>query len=394
MKQHWGWILAALATGVSATEFEPARLRLGEGVQFQPTMGLEYGYDDNLLHTSAESLDSQYLRITPELQFVWGRRISHLKAGYVLDAASYFDSSDDNYIDHDLNLIGHHEFTARHRVDATYDYVKGHQARGTGIAEFSETDEPVEFTEHDAYGAYEFGAQTARMQLGVNLGYYQRTYDNFRERSQYRDYDTFRYGATAKWRVGARTKLLLDLSDSDISYDRVEPGQLSRDSNVTRGLVGVIWEATAKSEGRAAFGVEDKRFDDSGREDFTGFAWDVAFIWRPTTYSTLELISARESKDPFTNGDYVEESSYELGWEHYWQERWATNLELLYADKDYTGDDREDEVTKIRVGVIYEFRRWLKFEPFYSYWDNSSTRTDPQLNYDKNQFGLVMTLAL
>lgn len=383
-----------LAVTAGAEEFEPARVRLGDGAQFQPVMGLEYGYDDNLLHTGADTLDSQYLRLIPELQFVWGRRISHIKAGYTLDAATYFDSSDDNYVDHQVDLIGHHEFTARHRIDATYEFLKGHQARGTGIAEFEQTDKPVKFTDHDVDAAYEFGAQSARMQLGVNLGYYQRTYDNFRERSQYRDYDSFHYGATFKWRVGTRTKLLLDLSDSDINYDRVEPGQISRDSNVTRGLVGVIWEATAKSEGRAAFGIEDKRFVDKGREDFTGFAWDVAFTWRPTTYSTLELVSARESKDPFTSGDYVEESSYELNWEHYWLERWATDIQLSYVDKDYTGDDREDEITKIRLGVIYEFRRWMKLEPFYSYWDNSSTRQDPELNYDKNQFGILITLAL
>lgn len=385
------WALAAVA---SAEEFEPARVKLGDGARFQPTMGLEYGYDDNLLHTGGDTLDSQYLRLVPELQFVWGRRISHIKAGYVLDAATYFDSSDDNYLDHNVDLIGHHEFTARHRIDGRYEYLKGHQARGTGIAEFDQTDEPVTFSEHDLFGGYEFGAESARMQLGANFGYYQRTYDNFRVRSQYRDYDRFRYGGTVKWRVGARTKLLLDLSESDISYDRVEPGELSRDSNVTRGLVGVIWEATAKSEGRVAFGLEDKRFDDPGREDFTGFAWDVALTWRPRSYSTLELVSARESKDPFTNGDYVEESRYEVNWEHYWRARWATDVRLSYADKDYTGDDRQDDETRLRLGVIYDFRRWMKVEPFYSYWDNSSTRPDPELNYDKNQFGILITLAL
>ncbi|MBY6188700.1 outer membrane beta-barrel protein [Marinobacter hydrocarbonoclasticus] len=394
MKQHWGWVLGLLAATAGAEEFEPARLDLAEGVRFQPTMGLEYGYDDNLTHNGEDKVDSQYLRLVPELKFVWGKRISHLKLDYLLDYASYFDSSDDNYLDHDVDLIGHHEFTARHRIDGTYEYLKGHQARGTGIAEFEDTDKPVKYTSHDLYGAYEFGAETARMQLGANLGYYQLGYDNFRERSQYRDYDDFRFGATLKWRLGARTKLLLDLSESDISYDKVEPGELSRDSNVSRGLVGLIWEATAKSEGRAAFGIEDKRFDDSGREDFTGFAWDVAFTWRPLTYSTLELVSARETKDPFTNGDYVEESRYDLGWEHYWSERWATHVELRYADKDYTGDDRADEVTRIRLGVIYEFRRWMKLEPFFSYRDNSSTRDDPELNYDKNQYGLQITLAL
>ncbi|MBY5994268.1 outer membrane beta-barrel protein [Ferrimonas balearica] len=389
-----GWLLGAWASAGLAAEFEPARVDLGEGIRMEPRIGLEYGYDDNLLHSGADTLDSQYLRVLPEVRVLFGRRISHLRVDYLLDSTTYFDSSDDNYLDHTLDLTGHHEFTARHRVDANYEFHKGHQARGTGIAEFDQTDEPVEFTSHDVTGAYEFGALSARMQIGGNLGYYQRTYDNFRERSQYRDHDKFRYGATFKWRMGARTRLLLDLSETDTSYDRVEPGELARDSKVTRGLVGLIWEASAQSEGRAAFGIEDKRFDDSGREDFTGFAWDIAFTWRPTSYSTVDLISARETKDPFTDGDYVEESRYEITWEHFWQTRWGTSLGASYTDKDYTGDDREDEITRLRLGVIYDFRRWLRFEPYYSYRDNSSTRDDPELNYDKNQYGLMITVAL
>ncbi|GAA4890836.1 outer membrane beta-barrel protein [Ferrimonas pelagia] len=395
MRQVFGICLWLLATFVSASEFEPAKIELKERLFFRPTLELELGHDDNLLNTGGDSLSSSFMRVSPDLWLTWGRRISHIRTHYQLDATSYFDSSADNYVDHLFDVIGHHEFTARHRIDGEYQYQRGHEERGTGLAEFVVLAEPIEYSKHRVELGYGFGAEAAKMQIGVKLGFEDRKYENFRrDLTEYRDYDDVSYGADVSWRLGQRTSLLFDGRYSDRRYDRINPLGSSRDSSTLRFLTGVSWEASGKTEGRVTFGLEEKNFDDGNREDFSGFSWDVGVIWRPRSYSTVELSSARAAKDPFTAGDYVAESVYQLGWTHYWRERIATQLDYRFENDDYTGVSREDDIHSVHFGVIYEFRRWLKFEPYIHYYDRSSSRALDAINYDKSRFGLLATIAM
>ncbi|WP_067665804.1 outer membrane beta-barrel protein [Ferrimonas marina] len=369
-------------------------MELTEGLYFRPTLLVDLGHDDNLLNRGGDSVSSTFLRVEPDLWFAVGGRISHIKAHYRLGSGTYFDSSDDNYTDHVAELMGHHEFTAQHRIDAEYRFKKGHEARGTGVAEFEELNAPLEYTRNRLEGKYEFGADSARMQLGVMAGYLDHTYDNFRDLTEARDYEDLYYGGDIKWRVGNRSALVVEAKYTDRDYPNPEPDRALRDSTTLRALAGVTWDVTDKTQGRAKFGIEDKDFDDSSREDFSGFSWDIGLTWNPRTYSTIEFESSRAATDPFSDGDYVNESIYDATWTHYWRSRFATVLGYRFENDDYTGDDREDDIDRLYLGVVYEFRRWLKFEPYYQFIDHSSTRPDLAINYDKTLYGLSVTVSL
>ncbi|GAA5193578.1 outer membrane beta-barrel protein [Ferrimonas gelatinilytica] len=377
-----------------AAEFEPAIVEITEDLSFRPILALDLGHDDNLLNRGDQKISSAYIRVEPDLQFSLGERISHLRFGYRFNGATYFDSSADNYGDHHLFLTGHHEFTARHAVDLDYRFAKAHEDRGTGLAEFFILPDPVRYTENTLDLGYRFGADQARMQLAVRAGLETRSHDNFEFLTQFRDFDRYLAGLELSWRLGQRTRFVLDGEYEDKSYDRQRQGSASRDSESWTVLAGLTWKATEKTEGRLKLGYQDKSFSDPVREDFSGLSWDIDLFWSPMSRSRWEFSSSSEAKDPSTTGDYVEERVYRIQWRHHWLQRLASVIEYRFENDEYTGLTRSEDYQIARLGVIYHFRRWIQFEPYVDVRDRSSNLDNPSVNYDKTRFGLATTLSL
>ncbi|MFD2095727.1 outer membrane beta-barrel protein [Corallincola platygyrae] len=384
----------AIVGQVSASEFEPAKIELGNGFTMRPMLGAALGYDDNTTRTRGDKTDSFFSVFAPGANIGYGDQVSNATLGYRATIGTYFDSSDDDYLDHSVLAALHHEFTARHRIDLSYNFDRGHDARGTGVSEGNgeNVNEPVEWDQNKVALTYGFGVPTATVNLDFNFEYDDKEYANFRDVTRFRDYDTVGGGVVVYWNVMPKTSLLIDSEVKSISYDVVEQDGVSRDSDVTRVLAGVRWEATGKTTGVAKLGYEDKDFDDSGREDFEDVSWEVGVEWTPVEYSTVEFSTGRRSKDPDTFGDYIKETSVELGWTHYWLDRFSTNLGIAYVDEQFTGIDRDDELWVTKVGATYDMKRWLQFALTYQYQDQDSDVDS--IKYDRNQVLLGVKVAM
>ena len=377
-------ILFAPTTVLANTTFEPAAIPVLDGALFRPTATVALGYDDNVTSVDTGKVDSGFALLSTVGDLIYGGEINHTMLSYGMEKGLYFDSSKDDYFDYSANLISHYEFTVRHRIDATLGYSYSHEARGTGISEGvgNSIDEPVEIAEFKAGIDYGLGVDTGLFTMKFNLGYYDKAYQNFRTISQYRDYDSYRLGGTTYYRVMSKTKLLLDVSYEVVSYDKTVGRGISWDSDIIRALVGVDWEATAKTTGFVKFGVQDKDFDSDDREDFSGLTWDVGVIWLPRSYSRVQLITGMEAKDPDTVGDYIEERISMLVWSHYWLERFGTTASFSFVDKEYTGTKRDDDITSISLGANYDFKRFLTLSLNFTATEQDSS--DSSIEYDKN----------
>lgn len=377
-----------------ANVYGPAHVDVTEGLRFTPELEVGLGYDDNTAHTDQDKIDSWFYRITPDFRLNFGNNRTQFNTTYRLTDAHYFDSDEDDYTDHNFRVGVEHHFTRRHRFDTYYNYRRAHDARGEGILDTAgnQVDEVAEIDIHDVAFIYGFGAPSARINADFEVGYYDKEYANYRNVARFRDYETFRSRVTLYWRLGAKTQLLGEWNGNDTDYKHTAPGESDRESFDQQIYTGVRWEATSKTSGTVKLGYADRDFDSSDREDFDGVAWNVSVDWKPRTYSVFTFESGSRSKNPDTFGDYVEEDSYSLAWDHQWRERLSTAASIEYIDEEYTGVDRDDEFFAASVAISIAWKRWLKSDLGYQYSDQDSNLENAK--YDKNQFLATIRVSL
>ncbi|WP_084144301.1 outer membrane beta-barrel protein [Ferrimonas kyonanensis] len=385
---------SCVSLSAAANDYQPANVEMGKGWKFTPQLSAGIGYDDNTAYSSGSGIDSWFWEVTPEFLVHAGNEVSGYKIGYLLTDGNYFDSSEDDYTDHRFKVDVNHQFTRRHRIDFNYTYFRDHEARGTGITEGrgESFDTVAEFNLHDASIIYGFGVPSATINADFELGFYDKDYTNLEAISQFRDYDSIRARTTLYWRLGAKSSLLLEWNGEDKGYDRNAVGETSRDSVDQQLLAGFKWDATSKTSGEVKIGYEDRNFDDGSREDFSGVAWQAAIDWLPRTYSKFTFETGARAKDPDTFGDYVEEQTYGVNWQHQWRQRFSTSARIRYVDDSYTGIDRDDERLEASVGATLVWRRWLSTELVYRYAEQDSNIQ--LVTYDKNVFLVSMRVSL
>ena len=210
-------------------------------------------------------------------------------------------------------------------------------------------------------------------------------YQNFREDTQYRDYDQWSVDGTFYWKVASKTDALAEIRYQETRYDLVEPIRRggSFDSDEYNYLVGVSWEPTARTSGSIKLGWFDRTYKSARREDDDGFSWEVDVYYKLRTYSVFNLKSRRFSQETNGIGDAVNAQETRLDWDHDWNGRSSTRLSALFLNKDFSGSERQDDVYGVEAAYKYAMRRWLDLGVGYRYEDRNS---DLELyDYDRNR---------
>ncbi|MFI3245042.1 MAG: outer membrane beta-barrel protein [Ferrimonas sp.] len=387
--------LIFLAFLLNANEFSPAPINLINGVQFVPDLDVGLGYNDNTARSNSDKTHSWFSQVTPSFYLQHQRERSRVKLTYRLENGKYFRSKDDDYTDHliDFNLLYH--LTRRHRIETYYNYLRGHEARGTGIlqAGFILDDDKVAKTDiHHAAFIYGYGAKTARINAEFEIGNYEKEYRNYLAISRFRNNETTNIRFSLFWRLAPKTQLLTEWHGFDTDYRFLEATEVTRDSRNQRIFAGIQWNATAKTSGLIKLGYENRNFNADSRQDFNGFAWKANVVWRPRTYSTIEFETGSRAKDPDTFGDYIREDRYYLNWRHEWKKRFSTTISFDYLDERYTGIDRNDQLFETTIGVVINWRRWFSTELSYQYINQDSNFEIDR--YDQNVLLASVRIAL
>jgi len=182
-----------------------------------------------------------------------------------------------------------------------------------------------------------------------------------------------------------KTSLLFELNWEDIDYVNEERGVLTLDSQEWRIYGGVTWDTTAKTSGTVKLGYVAKDFDASARADVSDFGWEIDLVWRPRTYSTLDLVTKRapqESADGFS--DAVVISSIEGKWNHSWSTFIRSTVTVFATDDDYSGSpvDRSDNRYRVGAGVFYTPMLWAELGAEYRY--ETRTSNEELAEYTNN----------
>lgn len=362
-------------------ETDPGSVKLGGGIVFTPSLSAGIMNDDNVTYSDTDQIESVVALVSPNFLLSADNGVSTYGLSYTLTKGEYFDSDEDNYLDHALRGEANWELNARNRVGLSGSYTNGHEARGTGFSQGSggSLDEPDTYTDDDIHGIYSFGAETAKGRIDLTAGSRERDYDGglrTRDRDRSTDYGTVEFFYNA----GGKTELLAEVTRRNIDYIYTDTETL--DSTETDLLVGITWEGTAKTSGTIKVGSLQKKFDSPIRENSTSPRWEVSVRWLPRTYSAFDLLTERSSEETNGVGNFIDTQRYTLSWTHSWKERLSTELSFSHSNLKYDSSDRKDNLDSSSLTVNYQMRRWLALSAGVDI-----SNRDANLNgfdYDKN----------
>ncbi len=371
-----------LAGSSSVMAIEAASMQLG-AMSLTPTLELSESYDDNFRETSNE--DSSWITtISPTFVLAAQDRLNVYKLTYNFSSDIFHSSHDDNNTDHHLDADAHMEFNARNRLDLNAGYDRVEEVAGTETSGIND-----KYHTYNIGGVYGFGAKSATMNFELGANHEWKRYDNDGTINKDLERDTTSLSGTAFYRIGAKTRALVEVRYNDYDY-KLATSTLDSDSMAY--LVGVTWDATAKTSGSAKIGYEDKDFDSAAREDVDNTMWEVGVTWQPRSYSSFTL-NTRRGTDEGSQGaeDYIETTRTSLGWNHDWSSYVSTEASYAFTDEEYE-NGREDETDEFALGLNYELRRWVSVGVGYKYKDIDST--DPTETLDRNIYQVKLTMGL
>jgi len=390
--------LIAVCLGASLpalAEFKPGSLITKDGAEITPTLQTGLSTNNNFFSTPNDEKSRLIWTIAPQI----AAQIDNGPDSYTLDLGSStsFHNKDttDNFTQVNIGAGLHKEFTSQHRldIDGTADWL--YEARGTGLTEGlgNVTDELVKYRQENVKASYEYGALSSKAQVALKAGFYSKEYQNFREVSQFRDYDKSLIGITGYYNTHAATRAFVELTQEDYQYDVIDANGISRDSDDIKILLGIEWEATAVTSGSVKLGYQNKEFDSNLREDFSGLSWEAAVNWQPLSYSTVQLMTSRAAKDPLVEGDYIRESAYGITWNHGWSDYLSSQAGILYIDEQYTGNvGRKDTTKSARLGLNYIANNFGLVSTYIDFIDKNSTQD--RIEFDHVVVGINFTFAL
>ncbi|WP_372882480.1 outer membrane beta-barrel protein [Psychromonas sp.] len=378
-----------------AEKFEPAPVF----DYFVPQFESIVRYDDNVYTSDVKSESSFITYLMPSIKVRNNGVVNRYGGEYKLISSFYSDGVDDSddVSDHLFSLFSYNEYTSRHRTAVDLSYDKLHENRGSGLTEdlnFSLVKSPIQYDDFDGRLYYQFGGLRAKMRIGAGISYHDKQYNNYKDITKHKDLDKTTFLADVDYQAGDITFLTFDLSSADISYKYTSPGSESKNNKDNRFLVGVSWRGVSKIHGSAKFGYQHKKYDEykQGRDDFNGFTTSVTINWKPIQRSTLSLVTSRSAEESATVGDYINNVSGTLGWEHEWSYKIDTSLQFSYQDKDYVGAERRDKISDFNTEVVYGLSRRLNLALGYNY-TNSDSNVD-NVSYDRNVFNFSFKVSL
>jgi hypothetical protein len=384
--------IIAIAFTNSAFAVEPGVYTTDSGIVITPIINAGYKYDNNIFNQGSDTTGSGIFTLAPAVKFLLDDGINNFQVDVGIESGTFTDSSDDNYVSGNLHFKSHLEPNSRSRFDLALEANKEVEPRGTGITEGlgNNADEPLLYNDELAKLTYEYGSLSSSARIALIGSYYNKNYTNFTDLTQLLSFNRSTVGSTFFYTTNASTDAFFEIKGSTINYDTVDA--ISRNSDVYTALVGIKWEVTALTSGSFKIGQEQKKFSDSGRENFKGISWEGNVDWKPLTYSTLTLETSRRAKDPDVQGDYISESIYGVNWGHEWSEKIASTLNFSYLHEDYNGFERLDKSYNLYADVNYEFKRWADLSLYIEYTNKDSTSDN--IVYDKSVVGLNFTFSL
>jgi len=364
---------ASLAPTVSwAADGDEARgIRVGSFL-VRPSFAVGETYDSNIFLEDSGENDSFLTTFTPDLliESNWNRHALRLELGSELGFFTH--DSDDDYFDHNAALSGVLDVTRKMRIRGRFGYLHDHEARGTVDVPTSLA-EPVEFDEFNGsivgemeFGRFRFEAFGNAADLDFEdteriLG--GKSNEDDRDRVAAEGGVELGYGVREGYEVFVRGSYLV--TDYD---DALDDSGLDRDSTGFRVLGGLKVDLTRLVEASVGAGYLERDYDDPSLSNSNGFAVDAGVKWSVTPITTVFLSANREINETTLSGaSGADTLAGEIAVKHELRRNLTLRASSGYAEFDYDGISRVDDIYSAGFGAEWRITRRLTLEPSYDF---------------------------
>jgi len=350
-----------------------------------PALSLSYEHDDNIYRTEEEALADNLITIQPSLSLKSMWRKHTFEASYFVDILRYEANETENFEDHYLDAEAVLEITKKLKLELAADYANAHEMRGASGTRLGQSEEPDAWWADRLFAEVKYGRKESKNQIVLHGEIYRRRYTNNTQETRSRDRQIYRgtYYHTRK----AKTKFLLEVEFKNFDYfDKDAPIDLT--SKEQSALVGITWEATAKTSGSIKVGYLIKDMEDAEIPDYEGWSYFSQIVWEPKSYVDITLnLNKRTKESPHTIGSYYVSSEYgaDLDWEV--SDRWTIKGEIMFQRDVYdtiTDTERADDLLDFYIEAELFIINHLDLS--FRYLQTSRRSSYPDIDYLANVF--------
>ena len=376
--------------------YDAAGVRAG-GFTVFPEASVTGTYDDNIFAANVGEVDDFITTLAAgvSVQSNWSRHALNLNAG--LAQYLYADNSDEDRLDWNVGGNGRVDITRDTNISGGLSYAQLHEDRGApnapGLA--------AEPTEYALFGAevalaHRFNRVTTR----VGVGYADYDYDDapligggvldqdFRDREEFEQFLRLGYD------VSPDTNLYIQGTLNQREYDQKPPVvALNRDSDGWAVVGGSEFRLSNLAQGEVYVGYQEQSYDDPTLSDISGLAFGAGVDWFVTPLTTIRIDAAAIVEETVAAGaSGFLDQSVGLGIDHELMRNVIIGARASYANQDYEGIARSDDVIRAGLGVDYLLNRNFSVGLGYDYTDRDSNVLG--LDYTRNEIGLTLRAAL
>lgn len=391
------WAPLMVCGGVNAqVEMEPQGIDVAPSVRLYPDVGVHYITDDNFFSRpkGEEERVSGTLARAGFAVIDQGRR-AKIDLGASVEGADFDSGDEDDYVDSkvygqiDYGRLGRHNFTVRVSRDDGHDPFGRRRTENLPL----ENRELDEYHENRGRLSYRFGNPAATINLQYEFLYFEKEYETNREEgTRFLDFTHRENRGTLYYNYSAKTAAVVRVSHRDIDYPLTLAGFPTRDASERRALIGLEWQASAKTNGKIFVGAVERDRDAAGFDDFTGVDWDVRIDWAPRQLTTFSFTAGRDAEESFLlNASFIDTRKFAASWRQQWGHRFASTLGAQYLERDFEDLGREDESIRGTLDLEFAVSRSFSLTARASYYDRDST--EQERKFEKNVFTVGFRLA-
>ena len=347
-----------------------------KGVTLELSAGLLS--DDNVFRTTTNEQRDVILELKPKF-YLDGKLGKHsFRLGYEGEAGRYQGFKGENYFDNKILSAMKFDLDRRLKANIKSSLEYGHDQRGDIANRSTISPNPDRWHKHELGGDIVLGRRIAKAQIGLAYNLSGIRYMNNEQEG--RDFDDRTLRLFGRYNLTPKYALLGDVSETWSDY--LDPSSNQSAKEYT-GLIGLAWEATAKTSGEVKFGLRHRDFYTQGLPSTTGFAWDAKILWSPKSFSkvtayTSRMVSpsARQGSSGLTSTD-----TYGLKWSHKLTKNLRFNTGLQHSQVEIS-ESLKNRLFNFDVGFRYRMNRWMDLKANWNYASLSASdgRTDYQAN--------------
>lgn len=349
------------------------------GFEIKPALGLVVGKNDNVGMANAAltpRTSSNFTRLTPKISIAMPTRGQMYSATYSGTYANYSGSTTDNFNDHNFGLAADNDWSTRVNSKINVDYNKGHDGRNAlpnanTFKQFWHTT--------GVKGLVHYGAEGAQGQFELSAGQIAKRYDtaNGGVNTALLNNDATNLTGTFFYKVAPATHMIVQAGTTSINY-RVAPALAinNRDSKELQYMVGVKWDATAKTSGSFKVGQVRKTFNLGLQPSAKNTAWDAMVTWSPLTYSVVNVSLTQKAAESSGAGSFMISRDSNIDWSHEWTAKVKSTLAFGDGLDTYQALVQTNKRQTYGAKLSYSVNRWLNAGVEYTNSKRNSTNAN------------------